>query len=365
MLNTNKLLFSIIISLSFLGKAFSYPLDSLLHSLSPDELAGQMIMVYHSPPEFLEKHQLGNVLIMQNMLRDPRKLTKELERLSQWKIPAFTAIDQEGGKVNRLKYFKQFKKATPAKSMSSIDSKTLTRELKQISKRLKSLHINMNLAPVLDPTFNESGNETYMSLKQRSFGVELDSSHRSILLFVKTMKDQGVACITKHYPGYDAITNSDFEPAVSQASPSFIKKNAKVFAHYNSLTQGTMMSSIVFPKLDSTAAVFSPKLVAMARETNPNTLVITDDLWGVALRTALFKDYNAKTSSFTDDDFLKIVRTALTAGNDILMITFPQKAVLMKKYMASRIKKEPSFKKRVLESVKRILLSKKKMGLLI
>jgi beta-N-acetylhexosaminidase len=350
------------ISLPYFALANS-KVDSLIETMNDKELAGQMIMVYHSPPKFLEEHKIGNVLVMQNMLRDSKKLKKELLRISKWKIPAFTAIDQEGGKVNRMKRLKAMPKAPSALEMSSINKEEVYNTSKTISNLMSNTGINLNLAPVLDPEENYLGEKTFMFFQKRSFSND-SISEEVIEAFVKGMSENNVGSISKHFPGYDAITNSDHEVAISHVDSLNLEIYLERFFKNDSITAGTMMTSIHYEKLSSKSAVFDPKMVQLARRNDPNRMVITDDLWGVALRPSVLENYHHGKSDFTDNDFLKITKAALDADNDILMITFPTKAVLMLKYIEERMQKDPSFKQRIINSVRRILLAKQKLNLI-
>ncbi len=78
-----------------------------------------------------------------------RKLTADLKRRAR--IPLLIAIDQEGGRVNRLKERFGFPPNISAKEMAAGRGTELTeRYAEQTASQLSELGINLNFAPVVD-----------------------------------------------------------------------------------------------------------------------------------------------------------------------------------------------------------------------
>jgi beta-N-acetylhexosaminidase len=102
----------------------------------------------------------------------------------------------------------------------------------------------------------------------------------------------------------------------------------------------------------------------MARDMSPETVILTDDLWGVSLRAWVSGTERVKGKGYPAKDFRKLVRTALMAGNDMFMITYPQKAVEMVNYLSSIAKQSHKYKERIEESCARILKMKYKAELI-
>ncbi len=338
--------------------------ETLLTAMSDEEKAAQMILVYFSSPEFVSRHGFGGVLIMQNMVRDLEKLSMRLQLLQQTsKIGVLVAIDQEGGRVNRLKYLQGWKQLPSAATMSHWPMKRIEAHSRRVAGVLKRSGIQLNLAPVLDPARNHRGEETLIGMEQRAFG----NNGREIVpvasAMVKGYHANGVLTIAKHFPGYNVANHSDHETAISNATKEEIAENAEVFRGMAPLVDGIMMSSIRYRQLDSNPAVLSPRIVGWARTLYPDRLIITDDLWGVALRRWVAPQ-QATEQGYPDRELLRLVRLALDAGNDILMITYPQKAVLMKQAIIRWMEKDTRLRDRIDRSVRRILMAKSKAGLL-
>ena len=139
--------------------------DELLYHMSNAEKAAQLIMVYFAGEAFVSEHQFGGVLVMQNMLKDQTKITNELAALqSNSKAGVFVAIDQEGGIVNRIKRLPGWNKTPSAKVMREWDTAKITELTNRIGIQLNEIGINMNLAPVLDPSLDYKGPVSYTHL---------------------------------------------------------------------------------------------------------------------------------------------------------------------------------------------------------
>ncbi len=336
-------------------------IDQLMADMTDEQKAAQLILVYFTNSEFIYKNEFGGVLIMQNMLKDPDELKEDLARMQKWsKYGVLVSIDQEGGRVNRMKLLPDWKKVPSAKEMSTWPDDKITAHALNIAEVLHNIGINLNLAPVLDPGRDYLGEKTFMAKKQRSFGSSAEQVFNSANSYMIGFRIGEIASVSKHFPGYDVQTNSDHEIAISQAPFENVQKNMEPFKMLASKVTGVMISSVHYEKFSDAPAVMSKKIVGMAREIHPGAILMTDDLWGKALRSWVKDQGNISN----DEQVLALTRSALDAGNDMLMITYPEKAVLMKKAIVRWMKEDESFRKRVEDSVYRILKIKQEMGLI-
>ena len=321
-------------------------------------------MVYFSSPEYVARHQFGATLVMQNMIKDADSLTKQLQRLQQLSaIGVITAIDQEGGRVNRLKQLPGWKTIPSASEQSAWKPEKIQPYQSKVAARLQSMGLNLNLAPVLDPMQDKNGNPSLMGIKQRSFGQTPYTIATNAAAFVDAYKTHGILTVSKHFPGYDVASNSDHEIAISHSPREEIQDYVQPFWALAPIVDGVMLSSIQYNSLSNRPAVLSPEIVSWAREIHPEKIIITDDLWGRALR-AWINPVSVKRKKFSDEDFLSLTRMALDAGNDMLMITYPVKAELMKTAIARWMKEDEQLNAHVNAAARRILLAKQKIGLL-
>ena len=337
----------------------------LWDSLTIKQKAAQMVMVYMTPADFMLKNEFGGYLVMKNHLKNLDKFTDNIRTVNaNMRIKPLVAADQEGGFVNRISVVSPQWEHTPsAKQMRSMSEDSIRTLAQKIAAVMDSIGINLNLAPVLDPAKDSRGKNSFMEESKRSWGEDTLNAPK-VRAFVQGMRESNVTCVSKHFPGYDSWTNSDHQIAVSATPKAKIAKNVEFFKTLASDIPVTMMSSVRFIRISNRPAVFEPRIVKMAREMSPETVILTDDLWGVSLRAWVSGTERVTSKTYPAKDFRKLVRTALTAGNDMFMITYPQKAVEMVNYLAALSKQSKYYRQRIEESAARILKMKYKAGLL-
>jgi beta-N-acetylhexosaminidase len=199
-----------------------------------------------------------------------------------------------------------------------------------------------------------------MAIEGRSFGDSPEDIARAKAFCTGLLKEK-VGCVLKHFPGYDAKENSDHAIALSHANDSVLDIWMKRFAALKSQASAIMISSIRFGK-NSAPAVFEKKWIDKIRAIDPNMPVLTDDLWGFALR----KWINPKVQGnvYSNQHWKKLIRSAFDAGNDLMMVTYPAKAVLIHRYLVGWGEQNPQDLEQIKASVRRILLAKERQGLL-
>ena len=352
------------------GKPNPYNLpDDLMplwNSMTMRQKAAQKIMVFLTSPQFVIENEIGGVLITGKHFREVNNYLQKMAELdTSLKIPLFVATDQEGGIVNRLSSINERWHNLPgAREMRHMDTAKIHSIAQSVGHALNEYKINMNLAPVLDPSKDHSNKNSFMEESRRSWGNDSSNAYK-VRTFVNGMKENGVVCVSKHYPGYDSWTNSDSQIAVSASPKEKIEKNAEFFGTLANDIPATMMSSVHFLRISDRPAVFDANIVKMARRKHPDMVVITDDLWGTSLRVwASGKTQIPPRKNYPDKDFKRLVTTIIDAGNDILMISYTSKAKNMLDIMMNLSEKSSKYKRRIEESAARILKLKYRMGLL-
>lgn len=336
---------------------------ALLESLTLEQKVGQLFLVYHSPADFMAEHSFGGSLVVESMLRDPEGLKSSLTSTREpWVVPPLVAIDQEGGRVNRLRPLPGLENVPGAAEMATWPVDSVRVFMKPIARRMTELGLNVNLAPVVDPTFNIDYQPTLMKERGRAFGPGSREIVPPARAFMAGCAEEGVLCILKHFPGYVVSENSDHEVAESHANRSAMLGYMVPFAACMEPAGGVMMSSIHYSLLSDVPAVFDSSLVALARCGFADRVVMTDDLWGTALRTWI-SGGEVERADYPEEDLRRLTLRAFDAGNDMLMITFPAKAVQMKRLLVDAVEGNAQRLARLDEAVYRILVLKARLGL--
>lgn len=339
--------------------------EGILEGMTLREKAGQMILVYNSPPSFLAEHKVGGVLVMQNMLESPERLRRQLDSAqARLRVPLLAAIDQEGGRVNRLSPLPGWERVASAKELTSWPLDSITALGRMTARRMVDLGLNLNLAPVLDPSVNHVDRATFMEIEGRSFGSGVDAIVPPARAFAVGFSTHGVRCIAKHFPGYDVETNSDHEVAHSDADSAAVARGVEAFTAMNPFLGGVMMSSIHYRTLCKEPAVLCSAMVGWAREVVGENVIMTDDLWGTALRSFMLPGRKIHRTVYPDSAFAKLVEMAVRAGNDILMITYPVKVPVMLDVIEGLAERDPAVADHVDRAASRILMLKRRIGML-
>lgn len=340
-------------------------LGELVDGLTLEEKVGQLFLVYHGPPDFMAEHGFGGSLVFTSMVENPDELRDSLaEARRLCKIPLLVAVDQEGGKVNRLRPLAGLAETPSAREMAGWNAAEIEAAAAPMAAALADLGVNTNLAPVLDPATDARGRPTWMGIRHRAFGSTAQDIAPPAVAFMAAFARRDIGCVVKHFPGYDVATNSDHELAVSSASPETIDARMEAFRRVMPRALGVMMSSIRFTEVSAAPAVLDAGWVARARCGHADRLVLTDDLWGSALRAWVSGVSEVGPAEYPAADLRRLVLLAFDAGNDMLMVTYPQKAVQMKAVLVEVIAGDPVRQAQLDARVRRILQAKADLGLL-
>jgi beta-N-acetylhexosaminidase len=124
-------------------------------------------------------------------------------------VPPFLAIDQEGGRVQRLADQTGYL-PSPRQMAQTMTSKEVQRGARKIGRTMRRLSLNMNLAPVVDV----SDQQPWEVIGDRSFGEDPDTVIEYAGAFAEGLRRARIVPVVKHFPGLGSGTgNTDFEPA--------------------------------------------------------------------------------------------------------------------------------------------------------
>ncbi len=120
-------------------------------------------------------------------------------------IPLFVAIDQEGGRVNRLKEKFGFPPTVSEQYLGTTDNVETTKKYAQsMAVILGSLGINTNFAPVVD--LNTNPENPIIGKLGRSYSDDPAVVVRHALIVIDALHERGIASAIKHFPGHGSST---------------------------------------------------------------------------------------------------------------------------------------------------------------
>ena len=157
----------------------------------------------------IQKYDLGGVILFDKDYKSKKpknitspkqlaKLTKELKGFS--KKPLLISVDQEGGKVARLKPEYGFAKIPSAAKVGTFDYKKTVATYKKQAKMLKKAGINTNFAPVVDLAINPK-NKVIVGMG-RSFGKDPRKVVEYAKVVINEQSKEHIISVLKHFPGH-------------------------------------------------------------------------------------------------------------------------------------------------------------------
>ena len=196
--------------------------------------------------------------------------------------PLFVAVDQEGGRVQRLGPPRYPARPSAREIGQSEDAEARARvEAASLGRELRALGFNWDFAPVLDVDNNPDnpviGDRSYSPDPERvaALGVQ---AVRGL------QEDAGILACGKHFPGH-GDTDTDSHLALPRISHSRARlESVEMVPFRAALAAGlgaVMTSHILFPAIDPTLpATLSPAILTglLREEIGFEGLVITDDL---------------------------------------------------------------------------------------
>lgn len=250
--------------------------------------AGQKIMAGFNGTEFnpkieylIKELHVGGLILFSRNVESPEQLFELCRKIMDCARknglpPVFISVDQEGGPVARLKPpFTVFPGNPFIKTHEQADQYACT-----VSKELKNVGINMNLAPVLDV----AGDIENSVMKDRAFKKDTATVSRLGCRVITGMQQNGIMAVGKHFPGIGrSSVDSHFDlPVVDSDPESIFSRDLPPFREaIKAGAAGIMPGHILYPQLDPhwQASLSEVIIRELLRKTmGYNGLVITDDL---------------------------------------------------------------------------------------
>lgn len=286
---------------------------------SLDIKIGQMLLIGFPGPqvdkqvlEEVRRGKVGSIILFEKNI--PAKNSFAALKKIVWAyqeaapIPLFICIDQEGGRVNRLKEKYGFPRSITAEEMGNagtLDSVRFYSEMTAAT--LAGLGINMNFAPVVDLASNP--NNPIIARYGRAFSANEDSVSMFAAEFVKGHRKFNVFTSLKHFPGHGS---SQHDTHLGIADVTNFWEERELVPYKQLIAEGyadaVMTAHIVNKKLDAEGkpGTLSDNVVdgILRKRFHFDGVVFTDDMQ----MHAIAKHYGVADA----------IRLAILAGVDIM-----------------------------------------------
>ena len=331
--------------------------DSIYGNMSLQEKIGQLFMVdvFSRDPKskidqidsLIINQFIGGVIFSKGGPSRQVKINNHFQKLT--KTPLLMAMDAEWGLAMRL----DSTFAYPWNmTLGAISDNSIIKEIgERIGMHTKRMGMHINFAPVVDINTNPKN----PIIGNRSFGEDRNNVSLKSLAFMEGLQNAGVLATAKHFPGH-GDTDKDSHKVLPTISFTKERIDSIELYPYKVLIQeglsSVMVAHLNVPSLEEKPnypSSISKSVVTglLKNELGFNGLIFTDAL-------------NMKgAANFNEPGEIDLA--AFLAGNDVLLISenIPKAhQLLVESYNKGLITE-----KRLAHSVKKILLSKYKVGL--
>ena len=224
---------------------------------------------------------LGGVILFARNVSEPEQVAELAFEAAQLSAdpPAWVSIDQEGGRVARLKA--PFTEWPPMVTLGrSGDAALAERFAHALAAELKAVGISLDYAPVLDVHTNPKN----AVIGDRALGDKADVVGRLGAVIVRTLQAEGIAACGKHFPGHgDTTADSHHELPLVEQPPERLR--AIEWAPFRAAIEAgvahIMTAHVFVPSIDEERpATLSARVIdaILRREMGFPGVILSDDL---------------------------------------------------------------------------------------
>ena len=237
--------------------------------------------------EFATRFGLGGVILFDydyqaktydNNIQSPEQVRKLCAELSALPSHPLILVDQEGGKVRRLKEKLGFAPLPSAQAFAAMPLSERELLLRNSFREMRSLGFHFDLAPVVDLNLNPRNPD--IGAVERSYSADLSIVRENARLVDKIARETKLGLCLKHYPGLgSATTNSHL--SLTDVTATLTEAEEEIFYELGAEVYGgaILLSHAFVRQWDQENPVsLSLSAVARLRSRLPDALLLTDDL---------------------------------------------------------------------------------------
>jgi beta-N-acetylhexosaminidase len=266
-----------------------------------------------------------------------RALVREVKSLA--KVPPLFMIDEEGGRVDRLRHLipglpsvEAFGEGERAAEMSAWSGRV-------IGLALRWFDLEVDLAPVVDIR----GSESPKGLERRTFGGDAESVVELAGAFMRGLHGAGVAACLKHFPGIGTGSADPHYGAtiIDVSLDELTRRDLVPFARLGNEAGAIMIGHGTYPRFDE------PDLPATL-----SSRIATEVLRHVAGFDGLAVSDDMEMHAVSDlGSYESITDRALLAGNDVVLFcSHVERVPDLQAHMRERASRDAAYAARVDEA---------------
>ena len=232
--------------------------------------------------ELIKSPYVGGLILFDRNFIDKDQLIDLCFEIKSKKPEIIIAVDQEGGRVQRLK--KGFSLIPPMQKLGDLvlHERELGLDLCKetgwlVASELIACGVDLTFSPVLDLDQNSSS-----VIGDRAFSDQIDVVIDCARAFIFGMHEAGMASVGKHFPGHGSISeDSHVEKPIDKRILNEIEnKDLIPFKELINDLDGIMTAHILFPEVDKNVTTFSKIWLSeiLKEKLNFKGMIFSDDL---------------------------------------------------------------------------------------
>lgn len=323
--------------------------------------AGQMLIVGFDGPhtetpepvaQALRDGEVGGVILFRRNVESIEQLvalTTDLHAQVEGDLPPWVAVDQEGGRVVRVR-----EPLTPIPPMRALgraaDQRAVARVSEVLATEISVLGFNLNFAPVLDVDTNPDN----PVIGDRAFSNDPERVARAAAGLMVGHHTAGVVPCGKHFPGHGDTLQDSHHTLPRLMHDEKRLRGVELFPFMRAVGAGIpmiMTAHIELPVIDAFApATFSPRILQgiLREEMGFEGVIITDCL-----------EMKAVSERYTIEEMVDL---GLDAGLDIFLICHTEaKWRAAFERIVQKAKADPEIRQKVAASAERVRKLKREL----
>lgn len=227
--------------------------------------------------QMLRQPQVGGLIIFARNIESPRQVRELCQSIRALRPDLLLAVDQEGGRVQRLR--QGFLRLPAMRAIAdNDDAETLAEHCGWLmATEVLAVGLDLSFAPVLDLDHQRSA-----VVGSRAFEGDAQRAASLAGAFIRGMRQAGMAATGKHFPGH-GWAEADSHVAIPRDERSLEALRARDMLPFKLLAgelDAVMPAHVIYPQVDEQPAGFSRRWLQeiLRGELGFDGVIFSDDL---------------------------------------------------------------------------------------
>lgn len=257
--------------------------------------------------QLLRQPEVGGIILFARNTESPAQVRELIRSIRALRPEMLIAIDQEGGRVQRLR--REVLRLPALGRIAGCGAENVIAVAEAaawlMATEMLACGIDISFAPVLDLDHGRS-----QVIGDRSLGADPQQVALLGRAYIEGLHQAGMAATGKHFPGHgwaEADSHTDL-PVDERSEASIRDTDLKPFAALAPLLDGIMPAHVIYPAVDSLPAGFSQRWLQdiLRAELGFDGAIFSDDL--------------TMAGAHAVGDITRRVDAALASGCDMLLV---------------------------------------------